>query len=41
VCIAIGSGPFACFTCGEAYTNTASCKSGQTCTEQQDRCSGL
>jgi hypothetical protein len=40
VCMAIGTGPFACFTCGEGYTQALTCKSGGSCNAQQDRCNG-
>jgi hypothetical protein len=29
VCIAVATGPFACFTCGEAFTDMATCKRGK------------
>ncbi|HEY6458900.1 MAG TPA: hypothetical protein VIY73_02085, partial [Polyangiaceae bacterium] len=40
VCIGVGSptGPFACFTCGEADTQTFTCKNGLKCNAQQAQC---
>jgi hypothetical protein len=39
VCISFqGTATFACFTCGEAYTQAFDCKSGGKCNAQQLRC---
>jgi len=44
VCIAVGGGPnpvFGCFTCGEQFTGTFSCKAGNgndTCNQQKATC---
>jgi hypothetical protein len=41
VCIQVGGGPFACFTCGEAYTDMATCKIGNgsaMCDEMKASC---
>jgi len=41
VCIAVANGPFACFTCGEAFTDMATCNSGKgsaKCVEAMAMC---
>jgi hypothetical protein len=38
VCIMVGTGPFACFTCGEAFTKGFACKASGKCNDIQATC---
>jgi len=38
VCISVGGGPFGCFTCGEAFTQGATCQNNGKCNMAQAKC---